>query len=104
MELRHQEGLAFEANGATGHSAEIEIGRKLSALINRVSGASVSEIGVLIAELEALRDFLLSEGQRIQRDVTEYARLNQSAINSTKVITEALLRWKAGNYSGPQTR
>jgi len=104
MELGHQEGLASEANGAIGHSAEIEIGRKLSALINRVSGASVSEIGVLIAELETLRDFLLSEGQRIQRDVTEYARLNQSAINSAKVITETLLRWKAGNYSGPQTR
>ena len=101
MEQGHQEALA-SANEASGHTTEIEIGRKLSGLIYRVSGASVSDIGMLIAELEALRDFLLSEGQRIRRD-TEYARLNQSAINSTKV-TETLLRWKAGNYSGPRAR
>jgi len=103
MEQGHQEGLA-SANEAGGHSTEIEIGRKLSGLIDRVSGASVSDIGMLIVELEALRDFLLSDGQRIRREVTEYARLNQSAINSTRVITEALLRWRAGNYSGPRTR
>jgi hypothetical protein len=103
MEQGHQKGLA-STNEAGRHSAEMEIGHKLSGLIDRASGASVSDIGMLIVELEALRDFLLSDGQRIRREVTEYARLNQSAINSTRVITEALLRWRAGNYSGPRTR
>jgi hypothetical protein len=103
MEQGHQ-GWLVSTNEASGDSTEVEIGRRLSGLIDRVSGASVSDIGMLIAELEALRDFLLSEGQRIRREVTEYARLNQSAINSTKVITETLLRCKAGNYSGPRTR
>jgi hypothetical protein len=48
----------------------------------------------LIGELKSLRNYVLNEGQRIEREVTEYVRLNQGAIESTKVITETLLKWK----------
>ncbi len=99
MEHVHRPGLASEAKGdASGHTVEIElqIGSNLSSMIQRVSGASVSEIEKLIAELQGLRDFLLSEGQRVQREITEYGRLNQATMESTRVITESLLKWKAG--------
>ena len=75
----------------------------LNSLIQRVSGTSVLEIEKLIAELQTLRDYLQNEGQRVQREITEYARLNQAAIDSTRVITERLLKWKAGTPNrGPR--
>src|SRR6266516_334750 len=106
MEQVHREGLPSEASGDASdliHSTENElrklgpqIGSNLSSLINRVSKASVPEIEMLIAELQSLRDYLLNEGQRVQREITEYARLSQAAMESTRVITETLLKWKAG--------
>src|SRR5213080_2227592 len=110
MEQVGRQGLGSTNVDASGHSAEIElrkqgaeIGSNLSSLINRVSKASISEIEILITELQGLRDFLLNEGQRVQREITEYARLNQAAIDSTRVITESLLKWKAGTPNrGPR--
>jgi hypothetical protein len=49
------------------------------------------EIDNLIAELQALRDKLQSEGARVQQKVVDYATLSQSAMQSTKVISESLL-------------
>ena len=106
MEQVRRQGLGTEADGDASrliHSAEIELRKlgpesanNLSSLIHRVSQASVSEIEMLIAELQGLRDFLLNEGQRVQREITEYARLSQAAMESTRVITETQLKWKAG--------
>jgi hypothetical protein len=67
---------------------------QLSSIIQGVSGASVAEIDGLIDELRSFRDYLLKEGQRIQRELTEYARLSQGAIETTRVITETVLKVK----------
>jgi hypothetical protein len=66
----------------------------VNSLIDRVSGGSVKEIERLIAELQALRDFLLNEGQRVQREITGYAQMSQSAISSTKIMVESVGKWK----------
>jgi hypothetical protein len=66
----------------------------VNSLIDRVSGGSVKEIERLIAELQALRDFLLNEGQRVQREITGYAQMSQSAISSTKIMVESVAKWK----------
>jgi hypothetical protein len=67
---------------------------QLSAIIQGVSGASVAEIDRLIAELHSLREELVNEGQRIQRELIEYSRLNQGAIESTKIIADTLMKMK----------
>jgi hypothetical protein len=54
----------------------------------------VAEIDRLIDELQLLRDFLLKEGQRLQRDLTEYTRLNQSARETTRNVAESLMKMK----------
>jgi hypothetical protein len=69
---------------------------QISSLIQRVSGASVTEIDRLIGELQSLRNYLLNEGQRIQREITDYTRLNQGAMESTRVINETLMKMKTG--------
>ena len=68
---------------------------QVNSLIDRVSGASVKEIEKLIAELENLRDYLQTEGQRVQREITGYAQLSQSAMSSTKIMVESVAKWKA---------
>ncbi len=66
----------------------------LNSIIQRVSGMSVMEIDKLIAELQTLRDYLQNEGQRVQREVAEYAHMSQAATKSTKIIAESLAQWK----------
>src|SRR5262245_59017551 len=54
----------------------------VNSLIQRVAGTSLSEIENLISELEALRDLLHAEGQRVQREISGYAQLSQAAMKS----------------------
>jgi hypothetical protein len=72
---------------------EIGLGN-LNSLIQRVSGTSVMEIEKLIAELQTLRDYLLNEGRRMQREIAEYAHMSQAATKSTKIIADSLAQWK----------
>ena len=70
-----------------------EVGN-LNSLIQRVSSTSVLDIERLIDELQTLHDYLWNEGQRIQREITEYAHMSQAATKSTKLIAESLVQWK----------
>jgi len=71
------------------------VANNISTLVQRVAGSSVQEIDRLMSELHTLRDLLQSEGARVQREITEYAHLSQSAMQSTKIINESLAKWKA---------
>ena len=62
----------------------------LSSLMQRVAKTALQEIDELIAELRRRRENLLSEGARVQREIIEYAKLSQSAMQSTKIITQRL--------------
>jgi hypothetical protein len=67
---------------------------QVNSLIQRVSGASVLEIEKLIAELQTLRDFLRSEGERVQREIAGYVHLSDAAMKSTKIIADSVAQWK----------
>jgi len=67
---------------------------QVNSWIDGVSRGSVKEIERLIMELTNLRDFLLEEGQRVQREITGYAQMSQSAISSTKIMVESVSKWK----------
>jgi hypothetical protein len=66
----------------------------LGSLLQRIAGPSVREIDRLIVELQTLRDLLQNEGARVQREIEQYATLSQTAVQSTKIITESLTHWK----------
>jgi hypothetical protein len=63
-------------------------------LIQRVAGASVLEIEKLVAELQGLRDFLSSEADRVQREMTGYVHLSEAAMKSTKIIADSVSQRK----------
>jgi len=56
--------------------------------IQQVLTPSLKEIDRAIAQLQQMRDFLQSEGQRIEREMAQYAQLGQAAMKSTKIIAE----------------
>ena len=81
------------------HEATLDPGAEatvnnVNSLIQRVAGTSLSEIENLIAELEALRDLLHAEGQRVQREISGYAQLSQAAMKSTRMIADNVTQWK----------
>jgi len=41
---------------------------------------------------------LETEGERVQREIAEYAHLSQSSLQSTKIIAESLAQWKRAAY------
>lgn len=71
--------------------------KNVNSLIQRVAGASLSEIENLITELERLRDMLHNEGQRVQREIAGYAQLSHAAMKSTRIIAENMTQWKSAN-------
>jgi len=74
-------------------SAEATV-NNLNSLIQRVAGTSLAEIENLISELEALRELLHTEGQRVQREISGYAQLSQAAMKSTRMISDSVSQWK----------
>jgi hypothetical protein len=74
-------------------SAEATV-NNVNSLIQRVAGTSLSEIENLISELEALRELLHAEGQRVQREISGYAQLSTAAMKSTRMIADNVAQWK----------
>jgi hypothetical protein len=66
----------------------------LSSLLRRVSGTSTREIDHLISELRVLREKLMADGNRVERDIVDYAALSQSVIQMTKIIAEGVTQVK----------
>jgi hypothetical protein len=91
--LRRPPALNGAAEPALDQSAEATV-NNVNSLIQRVAGTSLSEIENLISELEALRDLLHAEGQRVQREISGYAQLSQAAMKSTRMIADNVSQWK----------
>ncbi len=81
------------AESITDAGADASV-NNVNTLIQRVAGASATEIDNLINELENLRALMHEEGQRVQRDLANFAKLSQTAMKSTRIISENLAQWK----------
>ena len=82
---------AFRRSRADGN----ESAENINSVIERVAGASVTEIDRVIGELTRVRDMLRSEGERVQREVAGYATLSQAAMTSMKIIADSVTQWKS---------
>lgn len=66
----------------------------INALVERISGGSIREIDALISELTVVRDYLVREGERVQRELANFTQVSQAATASAKVILESMGQWK----------
>ena len=72
---------------------------EVNSLVQRVAGVSLDQLDDVIVDLRQLRDFLHSEGERIQREISGYLQLNHIAIGSTKSIVDNIVQWKKAAHS-----
>ena len=76
------------ANPAFAHPPRIEDGDR--SFVARLASSSVHTLDRLIAELKEIREVVRFEGERVQREVGNYAQLTQTALTVTKAITDAV--------------
>ena len=80
-----------KANGSGSTSDEREERNvELDSQISQISFRSVQEIDHLIDGLRGIRQKLDDDGDRIQREIGQYASFSQSIIDLTKIVTEAM--------------
>ena len=68
----------------------------LGNLLREVSKTSMGEIDKLISELQTLRRKLQTDGDRIQRDITEYAELSEQVMRLTTIISDSVEKLPRG--------
>jgi len=60
--------------------------------VARMTSNSIDELGELASELTSalqnLQDYLKAEGERVQREIVDYAHLNRTALTAIKTIIE----------------
>jgi hypothetical protein len=74
----------------TPSNPNADVASHVGTLMQRVSETSLQKIDDLIAQLQRRREQLLNESARIERAIVEYARLNQTTLQSTRTIAESL--------------
>ncbi len=65
-------------------------------LLRQVSKTSMGEIDNLISDLQTLRTKLQTDGDRIQRDIAEYAELSQQVMQLTTIISDSVRKLPRG--------
>jgi hypothetical protein len=61
----------------------------------KAGATSIAEITKLMSELQAARDYLHAEGQRVHRMAERYAHLTKTASASVKIISESMGKWRS---------
>jgi hypothetical protein len=85
----------------TPSTRETETDAEIAPLIQKLGATSIAEIERLMGELRGAKDFLQSEGERIQRETASYTNLAQTASASVKIIFDTVCEWrKASRHRG----
>jgi hypothetical protein len=62
----------------------------LTASVREVSRVSIEEVDRLIGELQTLRRTLKTTGDRIERDIADYATLSSQTSQITKIVLDGV--------------
>ena len=71
---------------------------EIAPLVQKVGAISIAEIEKLIGELQEAKDFLQSEGERVQRETERYTNLTQMASASVKIISDTVAGWREAGH------
>jgi hypothetical protein len=71
-----------------------------SALVDWFSAGSIREIDSLIGALQSLLADLQVEHRRVVRELSDFARVSDAALETTTVLTETLGRWRGAPPRG----
>ena len=71
---------------------------EIAPLVQQVGATSFAEIEKMIGELQEAKDFLQSEGERVQRETEQYITLTQMASASVKIISDTVAKWREAGH------
>ena len=74
-------------------SAQAETDAEIAPFIQKVGATSIAEIDRLLAELEEAKNYLQSEGKRIELEMARYTNLTQMTSLTAKIISDAISQW-----------
>jgi rhamnose utilization protein RhaD (predicted bifunctional aldolase and dehydrogenase) len=74
-------------------STQAEADMEMPSLIVKVGATTIAEIDRLIAELQEAKNYLQSEGKRIEQETVRYTNLAQMALFTAKIIFDAVSQW-----------
>jgi len=80
---------AIDANISDAQHPD-DIGTQSSALVLQISLVSIQAIDGLIDDLKDLRTKIENRRSRIQGDIIEFAELNRSAVQVTKIVSDSV--------------
>ena len=83
-------------SGAPTPTSEPEV--EIAPLVQKVGAISIAEIEKLIGELQEAKDFLQSEGERVQRETERYTNFTQMASASVKIISDTVAGWREAGH------
>jgi hypothetical protein len=61
---------------------------RIRSSIALLTSLSIDELEGLVTDIQEVREYLKSEGERVQREIMNFAHLSQTAVAATKKITE----------------
>ena len=77
-----------------GNRPVTESAPELCSDVLKAGATSIAEITKLMEELQAARDYLHAEGERVHRMAERYAHLTTTASASVKIISESMGKWR----------
>ena len=93
----------FAHQGALKPDNTTQVVPDANSLIQRVADVSLSPLQNVISDLQQLHDFLHNERERIEREISDYLQLSQTAMGSTKLIADNIVFWKETAHSAAHT-
>jgi hypothetical protein len=95
LERDLRERLLRKKSGKAGNSVGLraidEASVEVASVVSQISAQSVQEVDHLIAGLQGVRKKLDDTGDRIQRDIGQYAAYSQAVIELTKIVSDGMV-------------
>ena len=83
-------------SGAPTCKSEIDV--DIAPLVQKIGATSIAEVEKMIGELQAAKEWLESEGERVQRETEHYTTLTQMASASVKIIADTVAGWREAGH------
>jgi len=96
LDIIESETRDLVPSGAPTRKSETEV--EIAPLVQKIAATSIAEVEKIIGELQAAKDFMESEGERVQREAERYTTLTQMASASVKIISDTVAGWREAGH------
>jgi hypothetical protein len=96
LDIIESETRDLVPSGAPTCKSETDV--DIAPLVQKIGATSIAEVEKMIGELQTAKDFLESEGERVQREAEHYTTLTQMASASVKIISDTVAGWREAGH------